>query len=51
MTEGTENYLLLVDEPGQVGRRVGLPGGAERLQGLTDLIFLLDPRDPRLLIR
>ena len=51
MTEGTENYLLLVDEPGQVGRRVGLPGGAERLQGLTDLIFLLDPCDPRLLIR
>ena len=48
---GTENYLLLVDEPGQVGRRVGLPGGTERLQALTDLIFLLDPRDPRLLIR
>ena len=47
----TESYLLLVDEPGQVGRRMRLPGGTERLQGLADLIFLLDPGDTWLLIR
>ena len=30
---------------------MGLPGGTERLQGLTDLIFLLDPGDTGLLVR
>ena len=51
LSEGTENYLLLVDEPRQVGRRMGLPGGTERLQSLTDLIFFLDPGDTGLLVR
>ncbi len=44
-------YRLLVDEPGEVGGGVGLPGGAQRLQALSYLILLLDPSDPGLLVR
>ena len=44
-------YRLLVDEPGEVGGGVGLPGGAQRLQALSYLILLLDPSDSRLLVR
>ncbi len=42
---------LLVDEPGEIGGGVGLPRGAQRLQGLAYLVLLLDTRYPRLLVR
>ena len=50
-TEPSDIDLLLIDEPREVSRRVRLPGGTESLQSLTNLIFLLDPGDPRLLVR
>ena len=44
-------HRLLIDEPGEVGWWMGLPGGAECLQALPYLVLLLDPRDPGLLVR
>ena len=44
-------YRFLVDEPGEVGRGVGLPGGAHGLQGLPNLVLLLDAGQPGLVVR
>jgi len=43
--------LLLVDEPGEVGWRVGLPGGAQSFQSFANLVFFFYPRNSRLFIR
>ena len=44
-------HLLLVDEPGEVGWRVGLPGGAQSFQSFANLVFFFYPGNSRLFIR